>query len=140
MIIAVDPGVKYLAWAAGKDRLLVSCGMYTGHFFNWYASAEVPGFPELLLVECPDRVFRGDPRDVFATARAAGEIGIQCTNTRYVTPSQWKGSMPKAAHHKNRVLPALLPEELALLPALKKDRVHVLDAVGILMWHFGRMT
>lgn len=53
-----------------------------------------------------------------------------------VTPNQWKGSVPKAIHHK-RIRAALSTDELLLLVGASSD---VIDAVGLGLWDLGRLV
>lgn len=132
-MITVDPGVSYFAWAVWREGVLDTCGL-------WTAECAWPrGFAGPVVVECPDRRWRGTEKDLFALTRQAGFYAGRLGNGphEFVTPQQWKDQVPKEVHHP-RITAALMPREREVLPVKKGALVHVLDAVGIGLWKLGR--
>lgn len=134
-MITVDPGVDYFAWARWYDRTLTACGV-------WRAGAAWPvNVDGRVIVEVPDRRWRGTERDVMDLAAAAGfyagRLSTGGAGHTFVTPQAWKGQVPKTIHH-TRIRAALGDAEVAHLPRAKGELVHVLDAVGIGLWALGR--
>lgn len=126
-----DPGVGYAGFASFSERLLAAA-----HLDN---SAAVCAYGHMVgIVEAPEHTWKPE-KDILRLARAAGEIGGRYSNRLYVTPAEWKGSVPKGIHQKQHILPRLTEAERALLPTKKGDLVHVLDAVGIGLWYLGRL-
>jgi hypothetical protein len=85
--------------------------------------------------------------DLLGVAGKAGRIEqfyvMQRKRVQLVWPHSWKGSVPKAVHNE-RVLRALRPEEVELLPRRPRSKKNpydhnMLDAVGIGLWKLGRM-
>lgn len=132
-MITVDPGVTYFAWAVWREGVLDACGL-------WTEGSAWPTGTGRVIVECPDRRWRGTEKDVLDLARQAGfYAGRLWTGfpEEFVTPQQWKGQVPKKVHHP-RITAALMPHERGVLPKKKGALVHVLDAVGIGLWKLGR--
>lgn len=129
-----DPGVKYFAWAHWTQGALTACGLYRDSPYYWRPTIGVA------VIECPVRKFDADTRekDIFDLARAAGEIGSRYRERIYVSPSKWKGQVPKGIHQEHHILPKLTPGEHTLLPKKKTELKHVLDAIGIGLWYLGR--
>jgi hypothetical protein len=136
--VAFDPGVKYLAWALFSFGKLRKADLYRGDFDNLLLRVGSLRSAALAVVECPTRNFGVPEKDICELCRAAGEIGIQFDEREYVSPSEWKGQVPKTVHHP-RILTRLTDEERAVIPEGKTARKHILDAVGIGLWRLGRM-
>lgn len=132
--VAFDPGVKYFAWAVFRGGALDAAGLSNKSPRDWVW----PGI-SFAIVECPESQFSQETRerDIYALARAAGEIGIQFPERLYVAPSRWKGQIPKEIHHP-RIVSQLDEFERKTLPTKKTELKHVLDAVGIGLWYLGR--
>lgn len=109
-----------------------------------------PPSPALFPWECDRRVIvevptgrggntKATPDNLIALALSAGRVIGRYEQlgqlVRTVTPNQWKGSVPKAIHHK-RIRAALGEDELRLLVGATGD---VIDAVGIGLWELGRL-
>lgn len=143
MILAVDPGAT-TGWAYFHPTGKLSCAGYEKHklFLGYCFDDE-----DLeLVVEIP-RVYpyggKGDPNDLIDLAVKAGEIRGRFSWQRSIEahPATWKGSVPKDVHHR-RVLAALSAEEVALLPKTPRSKKYdhnMLDAVGLGLWHLGRL-
>lgn len=108
----------------------------------------LPQFPLPLVVEIP-QVYqgskqKGDPNDLIQLAACAGytvgrlsrELPLE---PRGVRPSEWKGQVPKEAHH-DRVKGRLGPGELlnVALPSAASLHHNVWDAVALGLWALGR--
>lgn len=70
---------------------------------------------------------KGTPQDLMDLNLIAGHLG-----TEWLTPQEWKGSIPKKIHHK-RILSKLTEHELFLVNEVKPAslRHNAIDAVGI---------
>jgi len=143
--LSVDPGVVHVGWAAWEDGCLVCCGLSTAktkalgtrviehrlHLDHYYPCRVV----------CERMVTRGkfsivDAQDLIDVNLVAG-----CLGTEFVTPSEWKGSIP-ALVEQAKTRDALTATELELLPKLPKsgkgNGSHVWSAVGIGLSVLGR--
>lgn len=70
---------------------------------------------------------------------ALGALLSAFPSARYAipTPHEWKGNVPKSAHHK-QILARLTDECVAALDSVATgSRGHVLDAVGMALWAQG---
>lgn len=100
------------------------------------------GDPLKVIVEIPTSRGGNTPASVdslitlaITAGRVIGRYEELGQRVRTVTPNQWKGSVPKAIHHK-RIKARLTSEELALLVGASGDMI---DAVGIGLWDLGRL-
>lgn len=100
--------------------------------------------PELfadVLIEVPEyqRGRRVNPNDLITLAlrvgRIQGRVLAAGGTVELVTPSSWKGNVPKRIHNA-RTLARLTPEERVIVPA--NARHDVIDAIGIGLWRLGR--
>jgi len=135
-LTAIDPGATK-GWATFTRGRLFACGL-GGH--------AIP--PGLVVIERP--VYRPgarvDPNDLVTLAIRVGEDKAAaeragCT-VELVEPHMWKGSVPKAIHHR-RLLAALTSDERAVFdsaPGTKTQKGNTLDAVGIGLWRLGRAS
>lgn len=136
-MIAIDPGVGYYAFAIfGVRCSLIEPGI-TDH------TEPVPATPYLgpMVIESQyiARTSRVRTDDVIALAHAAGRISANYPDARWVLPATWKGSVPKREHQK-RIRAALSPDEAQLLVEFNKGELkQILDAVGLGLWHLGRI-
>jgi hypothetical protein len=113
----IDPGKHRCGVALFVDSAL--------EWADWVPSGDVPG---LVVREAPDVVLMENPKDyarfavahkdldslraVLASAsKAAKKVGARVEK---VSPSEWKGNVPKPVHH-NRVMQALDARERALM-------------------------
>lgn len=151
MILAFDPGVN-TGWAALEHGRLIACGLIEFDGFSFMLS--LPGTQtaiETLVVEKP-QVYRtglqkGSQGDIVDTALRAGRLVDRCFmlfahapryRELFPTPAEWKKQVDKVVHNA-RVLAALAPEEVRLIPNLAKAKMHnVIDAVGLAKWAVGR--
>lgn len=154
-LLAIDPGnnaggavfIGYQLLAAG----LLSRGL--DPFFelkNWFGPGDdYACILDEIVIELP-RIIRGpggqtegkDPNDLIKLAFGAGRLVERFPHIqlRTVSPSDWKGGVPKRVHNL-RVAACLTEDELALIPKLSPTLVHnVIDAIGIGLEHLGRMT
>lgn len=101
-VAAIDPGKHRCGVALGVDGIVTVVG--------WVASSDVPG---LVASWAPDVVIMENPKDYvgFAVAHkdlaslravlAAVQKKLRGTGAKVqkVTPSEWKGNVPKPIHH-----------------------------------------
>ena len=150
-LISIDPG-KSTGWAVFADRTLTLAGVDKKSDLFRATSPTIPGGIVLasetrVLVELP-RWYPHDYKDVndlLDLCVLVGEVKrfyeAQSCKVELVFPRTWKGTVPKPIHNK-RVLAALTPDELALLPRRPraKDVDHnCVDAVGLGLWKLGRL-
>lgn len=98
----------------------------------------------VLIIERP-RVYPGMPQtdlndliDVATVGAAVAAYGMAPMLT--VFPSEWKGQVPKKTM-LSRIWEKLTPEErLVVQKTNKSDTEDILDAIGIGLWHFGRLN
>jgi hypothetical protein len=144
---SVDPGGTELGWASWADGRLVACGLSRTKVKLWQlravyhrAALEALGaYPGLVICECMRvRGGRGlgNPQILVELNGIAGHVGNAWTE-----PGTWKGRLSKELHQP-RILATLAPAELALVMAVKPPslRHNTIDAVGIGLWHLGRLT
>lgn len=136
-VIAVDPGVGYFAEARFAAERLISVNLVRGK------ACHVPHCVFALVMEKPQVYASGRARksDIVDLAIAAGRIAqaLGADMEVWYTPAQWKGQIKKGPHHA-RIRSRLDEKELALLAGLpQKELVHILDAVGLGLFHLGRI-
>lgn len=148
-MIAFDPGTV-TGWAVFLDGKLSSADTLKKgdlHEVPW-----IELLPAIVVIEKPvvyvrGRGSKGDPNEIVELGVWAGELcGVMKERTRYrtdsvyVTPRRWKGTVPKEIGNE-RTLEQLEPDELELLPRRPraKDFDHnMLDAVGLGLWQLQR--
>ncbi len=156
MIVSIDPGTKCSGFAVFAESdteekpVLIRCGVFRGD--DWIDTANhVPEFscenPDdlKLIIEDP-RIYpvtNVRPNDLMKLSAAVGAIvaKVSAKFTKLVTPSQWKKSVPKTIHQK-RIWRTLNESEKEILDSClcpKSLHHNVVDAVGIGLWHVGRM-
>ncbi len=129
--VSIDPGKHYsgLAYWDGAELDGV----------DWLPNS-VLGLPlyGLAVVEMPQlrgRMAKERPKDQMDLAFAAGWVSALGRYYKTYYPSTWKGSESKSKNHK-RTLKALTERELRLVANLSKEsREHVMDAIGIGLYH-----
>ena len=96
---------------------------------------------DTIVVELP-RSYPGsrvNPGDLITLAYRAGQVVGRCrgafTKVRTLFPADWKGQTPKRVMNQ-RVLARLDEAERAAVAMMDHN---VLDAVGIGLWHLGRL-
>lgn len=152
--LGVDPGVHKIAWALGNVENLIGCGLYElsdpdkegklwqarmiiRHVMTETGKALLEPYTDyynfLTIIEAP----RYRPRaginhnHVLDLAMVAGACATGEGRIRIVYPQEWKGTIPKAQHHK-QLLKRL---DKRSLDVLGSNRDHnVLDAIGIWLW------
>lgn len=147
MLLAIDPGVD-TGWATfNGERRLTGCGLSR-------AGANPPPLEGLsrVTIECPALRPRGEknPNAILKVARSAGEWAGRCypAEVVYVTPNQWKGTLPKSVSHA-RMWAKLDEKEKSIVDKAFKQapgrnglapglRHNVLDAIGIGLFSVGR--
>lgn len=104
------------------------------------------GVPDVLVVEVPQvylqKYWKGDPANLIELAGVDGVLASACCATKTVAylPRQWKGQQSKEAHQP-LIEAALTPEETACLPQLPEYiRHNMIDAVGLGLFYFGRIS
>jgi hypothetical protein len=134
LLLTIDPG-KDAGWARFdlSTKRLVACGLN--------ATVFVPNISKVLIERPHPGRGKASLEDLITLAIRAGEWGGRCPVTpRYITPSQWKGSIPKERCNEI-VLEKLTADELFIVNATKvaKSKKHnMLDAVGIGLFGLGR--
>lgn len=143
MLFAVDPG---------KERCAVAYFDRQGLLAVWFRASTLPiefeaGFDRasLCICELPEQRGRNTNvrmSDIIDLTWAGSRV---CANlpTETVKPSEWKGQVPKAVHHK-RMEAALTPEERIVLQNALRDiprgvQHNLKDAVALGLWKLGRL-
>lgn len=161
-LVSVDPGLRHAGVAAFEKGALVYAALIKNTERKargpqaWWAMAEEvattrhagsPIFliPDVYVVEVP-QVYRfgkskGDPDDLIQLAGVGGAIGarLQALEAHGYYPRQWKGQVPKdvmAARIESYLNAAELSAIAKCAPSLRHN---VLDAIGIGLYHLGRM-
>ena len=158
-VLAVDPGTHSTGWARFEGGTMVAAGVALGGTGAQparvvataraveLANGSPTGLDEL-VVEYPQvhkygSAAKADPDDLLALALVAGAV-LQTypdARARLVRPAQWKGQVPKAVMGR-RVMEHLTPPERGVVDAVAmahKPDHNMLDAIGIGLWHLGRL-
>lgn len=168
MLITIDPNVRgcgVAAWNKATGTLLWATyvknpydDLKTRAYFRDTALAEavwryildhrstVTASEISAIIERP-RVYPGMPQtdlndliDVATVGAACAAYSADAGGAATVFPSEWKGQLAKKAM-LDRILGKLSPEELkTVLKTNKSDTEDILDAIGIGLWHFGRLN
>ena len=139
-ILSIDPGAEYYAYAEWYDGRLKGAGL-----LGIDTPFALIGFP-VVVIEKP-RVYDRSARDK-AAAKGGSVVDLAIAVGRLVErapyavelvlPETWKGQTPKRVHHP-RILASLTSGERSLLEGMrKKDLGHVLDAIGIGLYHLNK--
>lgn len=127
-MIAHDPGAR-AGWAEFNEA---------GRLVRVERAELRPAPGERVIVEVPESRggrTRATTDDLIKLATRAGDyVGFARAHgaiVETVTPSRWKGSVPKKIHHA-RIKASLSPAELALLAGASSDMI---DAVGLGVWY-----
>lgn len=130
--LAVDPGVKYFAWALVRDGVIVDMGL---HSDSRYLANRFPGIDTAVVERA--RVHRGQEKkkvEVEGLLIAAGEIAGQFPNRVYGLQT-----LPKSVFQA-RTRAVMYAAELDKLETFtKKNQYHIVDACGYAMKYLGRM-
>lgn len=148
-LITIDPGNK-TGWAAFSGTSLVEARVISkDDLFHGdsHAGWAIPGWMgslPLVLIELPQHV-KVPVMDLITLAVNVGEYKRFYASQGCVVgtewPTTWKHSVPKKIHNR-RVLAALAPAEVAILPKRPRAKDHdnnMLDAVGLGLWKLGRL-
>lgn len=126
---SIDPGVDYFARARWEDNTLVAAGIYP---------ATQPPEARVLVIMEKQQVYKHSTArssDIVDLAIAAGGYAKAYGKAIWYLPREWKGQIPKKAHHP-KILAALTERERELLSVFNKTQLKdILDAVGIGLYH-----
>ena len=139
-LYSFDPGAKYFAYAYWDQARLSRCDRIDARPRTWLGVQPAGSNTAIAVIEVPHRAHsvRTRQKDLFETAIMGGEIGGQFIDPIYCTYQNWARGAP--AHIiQLRTEKALTEDEIQLLPRLKKDRDHVIDAIGVGLWYLGRL-
>lgn len=135
---AIDPGRDYWAEATFENGILVWCKMRAWDD-GWVAWPNIPNTN--VVIEMPQLYRHGKHRakDIADLTFSAGAIAARYSNVVRYLPAEWKGQVDKEIHHE-RILRALNLSERRIVDGLKKkDSKHILDAVGLGLFHLNRL-
>jgi len=145
-LFSFDPGVTKVGIACWRDGVLVAAETLTSPSMDatpGLVAAWVQGFghPEARAIVTErmhkrpgQTLFNEDLDRVEAVRLQIPRLLGRRNWTKTYNPTQWKGNLPKAVHHR-RLLKALTEAEAPLWPAGHDAR----DAVGIGLFHLGRV-
>lgn len=144
-LVAIDPGVKNLAWAQFEDGALARCGLSrTDHATNHARALIGLSQPDILVLE--QMVPRDLPNaaDLIAVSHTGAFVAgaLRPVVLLYPTAAEWKGSVPKRIHHP-RIAAKLTDAERAVVASVAvrvpASLLHnVWDAVGLGLWGLRR--
>lgn len=151
MILSVDPGTKHFGLALFDDGELQRAWLETvppeGRPDFAFMSESRPVVSVKVVVE-KMQIYPGAfaKTDLMNVGIVSGEfVGLLwarwlVSGVEYVYPRTWKGSIEKGAHHP-RIMAALSESEISMieLPRAKSLHHNIVDAVGIGLWHCGRL-
>lgn len=146
--IAADPGkISGVAVFEGNTLIDVTCvkGEAIDQAKKLYTFVEKFTELDTCLIELPqiyERTrWKGSPNDLIKVGVIAGTIAAvfsNCRKIKFIKPAEWKGSRPKNIDNiftRNLLTKA----EQARLEKIPTGRInHVLDAVGLGLWHLKR--
>lgn len=150
-VLAIDPGVKSLGWAAFAAGSLIRCGLHQADDVvdmirllqgRWSGMK-----PELAVIEVPQvyqqRRWKGDPNDLIDVALVAGAVAgalASANEVRFVRPREWKGQRPKEICNglTMRTLTEGEREQVETDETPRSKRHNVIDAVGLGLYAIGR--
>lgn len=150
-LLAIDPGVKNLGWAAFDRCCLRACGLSRATAPAQHAENVHEGWPCMrapMEVVLEQMTTRGGTAIRAEDLLRVSEVGAFVAGSmrpavfRLVPVMAWKGSIPKDIHHR-RVLAVLrgveqvrLNRDLEKIP--KSLQHNVIDAVGLGLYGVGR--
>jgi hypothetical protein len=138
-VISGDPGANPGLGVFGHSSQLIDCGIDWLELWRPYA--------DTLVIEKPTIYphSKARPNDIVTLAISAGRLAerVDARAEVWVLPRQWKGQIPKTKRLEDyiiykRVMAALNELERAVLAQHGSDH-NVVDAVGIGLWHLGRL-
>jgi hypothetical protein len=137
-LVAIDPDTILFGWARFQDNVLYSCDVArTPHL------PEFPLFTEYVCEIPEDRPgTRVRKNDIIRLAVAAGRI-MGSRKCKFVSPSEWKGQLPKKVQH-TRMREVMDWNELETLDKVlsrtqRQSHPEILDAVALGLVHLGRL-
>lgn len=158
-LVAIDPGLRHLGVAEFWDGILQRAFLVKSNVphvrgpeaWRAFLGAPVPDEPirlgqylaasDVVVLEL-QQVYRTTPNasDLLQVNGVTGALaGATTESVIGYLPREWKGSTPKDIHHK-RVLAKLSTREASGIPVMAKSLLHnCLDAVGLGLFHLGRM-
>lgn len=153
MILAIDPGVRNLGWAIGGSRLRAAGNSRVAKDLDLYAASRehvsaLPGYTSIIALESMvhrQRDPRSQPQDLMDVQTVGCLVAgmLLHDSVLLLTPSEWKGSVPKAVHH-SRLLAVLDAGERSIVDAACSlagaNAKEVLDAVGIWLFASNRIN
>src|SRR5574343_608806 len=133
MLVAVDPGVHATGIAVFNGQTLMIADLVQAETLEQMISrldervmrGEAPHFNyDRGVIERPtvySKNSKGDPNDLIRVAIVAGAAAVRCFSVRFVEP--------------------LSPAELAAIACIQPKSLqhNALDAVGLGLWHLGRL-
>jgi hypothetical protein len=134
VIYSLDPGVQFCALAIWEDSVL-TCVEYAP------AESLLVDHDALILVELPQvyPTSKGDNNDLIQLAFAAGKVAGRVKECKAFSPRTWKGTCKKEIMHKRIEARMTEAEWVVVGKQTKKALGNILDAIGIGLWHFGRL-
>jgi len=150
-------GIDLGKWKVGiglgtKSRLLAATTTQTNRALPWspeatakdalaWIQAEAQGSPVSYTIEWPsprpgELVVVEDILSLQAVGRALIKALGKGSKFVQVSPSTWKGTLPKEVHRR-RLARILSPEELALMPEMDQEH-DTWDGVGLYLYGAGR--
>lgn len=149
LLVSVDPGKRRCGVALWVDGVLVWAGRVAGRQRRGHWSSVVVA--QAVAVEVRNRGGVGaawvvedqqdypgqgaKTADLDALRAVVRSLRAVSESLSTVRPSEWKGNVPKAVHHR-RVRAVLSSAELGRLSSLDLD---TLDAVALGLWALGRV-
>lgn len=130
---SIDPGVSYYAIAVWDNTTLFHVGMED-------TSTRFCSDRDVVIEDQEIRTgSRVRPNDILRLAKAASFVAGQYTSkATWYHYWEWAGSLPEYILHE-RIKKALTPDEWGLILAHKKtDRGHIIEAVGLGLYHMRR--
>ena len=150
-------GIDLGKWKVGiglgtKSKLLAAATTQTNRGSPWspeatakdalaWIQAEAQGSPVSYTIEWPsprpgELVVVEDILSLQAVGRALIKLLGRGAKFVQVSPSTWKGTLPKEVHRR-RLAKILSPEELALMPGMDQEH-DTWDGVGLYLYGAGR--
>lgn len=137
---AIDPGVEYYARASFEDGFLFDVLLEDmARPLPRGAGFAIIEMPVIVEASAGTKFARARKSDVAATIFAAGSISRLYGHYEKVTVARWKGQIDKTTDHE-RTYKALTGLERSIIDRIKtkKQRGHIMDAVGIGLWYLWR--
>lgn len=152
-LISIDPGVKALGWAAWSDGVLQAAGCSRtaerdlGAALAAHRAAvglHVYGATDAAVESMQYRPTDSTPQDLIDVQTIGLGVAGMCRHVHLYRPSAWKGTIPKAVHHRRNMGALSMYEQAVTAQALadcpRGNHKEVLDAIGIGLYHLKRTT